>query len=110
MMEWNYGQEEDTALMNHYSFLRNAPPLSEVMAFDYHHGAADSKSLSLWYEQSASVTAFLLHDLPRASFTMFCDALRRGATTDEALRRAYGNQVPDVAALERLWRESLPEK
>ena len=110
MMEWNYGQKEDTAFMNHRSFLRSAPPLSEVIAFDYQHGSKESESLSEWYEQSASVTAFLLHRLPRTSFTVFCDALRRGVTTDEALRRAYGNQVPDVAALERLWRESLPEK
>jgi hypothetical protein len=110
MMEWNYGQEEDTALMNRHSFLRNAPPLPEVIAFDYHRNFTESASLSVWYEQSASVTAYLLHRLPRASFTMFCDALRRGATTDEALHRAYGNQVPDVAALESLWRDSLSEK
>jgi hypothetical protein len=110
MMEWNYGQEEDTALMNHRSFVRNAPPLSEVIAFDYHHESTSTMFLPVWYEQSASVTAFLLHRLPRTSFTTFCDALRRGAKTDEALRRAYGNQVPDVAALERLWRDSLSEK
>jgi hypothetical protein len=110
VMEFNYGQEDQTNRMNRHSFSREAPALDLVFAFDYHHSPADSRDINQWYEQSASVTAYLMRRLPRPSFIRFCDALRDGKTTDQALQAAYGFQVPDVTALERLWRDSLVEK
>ncbi len=111
MMEWNYGQEEDTALMDHESFSKGSLGLAEIFAFDYHHSSSVPPDfLNLWYQQSVSVTAYLMHRLPRSRFPVFCASLRSGKSADDALREAYGNQVTDVAALERLWRESLGEK
>lgn len=110
MMEWNYGQGEETGHLNRTVFSRGlATPLPDMMTFDYHHGGSTSDGLSLWYQQSASVTAYLMRRFPRAQFVRFCSALREGKTTDQALQEAYGFQVPDVAALERLWRGSLSE-
>lgn len=110
VMEFSYGQEAQTGHMNRHSFAQGAIPLEKLFAFDYHHQPATSQSLSQWYEQSTSVTAYLMRRLSRPSFIRFCDALRNGKETSAALQAAYGFQVPDVAALDRLWRESLPEQ
>lgn len=113
MMEWQYGQGAETGRLNREIFAQGmASPLVDMMAYDYHHGGspATSASLSLWYQQSASVTAYLMHAFPRVQFTRFCAALRDGKSTDQALKEAYGFQVPDVAVLERLWRSSLSDK
>jgi hypothetical protein len=111
-MEYSYGQSEDTRHMNSAVFSRGgAAPLSQLMSFDYHDDPASSpRAMSLWYEQSASVTGYLLRRFPQSQFVAFCDALRKGKSADEALKAAYGFQVPDTATLERLWRESLSEK
>jgi hypothetical protein len=110
VMEFSYGQEGDTAFMNRHAFSRRSLPLGRLFAFDYHHEPSPPEAINLWYQQAASVAAYMTRRLPRASFTAFCAALRDGKPTDEALRSAYGFQVPDAAALERLWRESLSEK
>lgn len=110
VMEFSYGQAEETDFMNRRSFVRESAPLGKVFSFDYRHDPATPPAVGFWYQQSASVTAYLMRRFPRASFLAFCDALRRGADTDGALRQAYGAQIPDVAALERLWRSSLSEK
>jgi hypothetical protein len=107
-MEWDYGQAARTGAMNGGVFSRSAMPLSQLTSFDYHHNPSSSpEALGMWYEQSASVTAFLLRRYPQAQFVSFCDEMRHGKGVDEALGSAYGARVPDAAALERQWRESF---
>lgn len=111
MMEWPYGQGADTGSMNRHVFSRGkAAPLRKMLDFDYHHDPSTADEVGLWYQQAASVTAYMTRRLPRTGFTAFCDALRQGKSEDESLKAAYGFQVPDVSTLERLWRESLSEK
>lgn len=102
LMEWDYGLREENRPRKD-----QVRPLGEFLAFNYHrHGGAGSE-VSAWYRQAASLAEFLMRRFSRAQFTQFCDELRRGATLQEALPRAYGPQLPGVEELDRLWRAGL---
>jgi hypothetical protein len=78
-------------------------PLADFLAFDYHEGAPAGPAVGAWYRQAASVTAFLMRRMTSIPFQAFCAALRDGKTVEQALPLAYGLQIPDVPALERVW-------
>ncbi len=106
LMEWDYGLEGEEGAMDRNLSRAGTAPLETFMKSGY-SGMSDSREASLWYMQAQSVTRFLMRRFSRAQFFTFCEALRAKKTLDDSLRAAYGFAVPDTAALERLWKESL---
>jgi hypothetical protein len=108
-MEWDYGLEAMVDDENRRLALMGAPLRTLFGAAYQHAGDSSPASVSLWYAQCGSVTRFLMRRFSTAQFARFCGALRDGRSMDESLRVGYDFAVPDVAALEKLWRESLSE-
>jgi hypothetical protein len=104
LMEWDHGLREE-----HRPRSAQAAPLRDFMAFSYHRHGGSGQAVALWYRQAASLAAFLMRRFTQAQFVAFCDALRKGASPEEALPVAYGPQISGLDVLERLWREGLPE-
>jgi hypothetical protein len=103
-MEEDYGADssgDDRHFASHYE------PLNDFFLFSYHHSQRTSQQVSLWYSQASSLVRFLNRRFAAHQFVRFCELLRDGSPLEKAVPAAYGLNVPDVAALERLWRENL---
>ncbi|MBK8574844.1 MAG: hypothetical protein IPN90_03880 [Elusimicrobia bacterium] len=108
MMEWQYGLEGDQKAMDRQLLISGTIPMDQFLAFNYAHaGVADGEGVGLWYNQAQSLTRYLMRGFSQAQFLTFCEGLRAGRTLDESLRSAYGLTIPNVATLDRLWRERL---
>ncbi len=110
LMEWDYGLEGEEAAGRRALAEEEMPPLAEFLEGPAPSAEPGGPAASLWYRQASGVVRLLMRDLPQTQFFSFCGRLRDGEPLDAALKGAYGLQVPDVAALERLWRESLREE
>lgn len=108
LMEWQYGLEADQKAMDRQIFEAGPIPFNIFLSFNYGlAGANDGEAVRLWYIQAESVTRYLMRGFSQGQFVKMCDELREGHPLSEALPAAYGLSIPNVAALERLWRESL---
>lgn len=89
-------------------FLKHLPPqpLETLLSFDYREDRASTEEVALWYLRAGSLVRFLLGQ-PRGRFTDFCDALRHGAATDDALRQAFGLALGNRRLLEERWLEQI---
>lgn len=66
--------------------------------------------LMVYYVESASIVGFLRERYGPNRFKDFCSELREGKTVEEALRKAYPVDCPNIKALEQKWRQYLSEQ
>ena len=58
----------------------------------------------LFYSEAQSLTRFLLEKRDPSPFINFCRALRDGNTIEEALRKSYDRDYPNIESFERAWK------
>jgi hypothetical protein len=65
--------------------------------------------IAVFYAESASIVNFLIENYGLDRFTEFCRQLRDGKKLDEALRKTYTQEIPDIDHLEKKWREYISQ-
>lgn len=80
-------------------------PLETLTQLRMEHAANDA--VQVFYLQAATLVHFLLDTYGTASFLRLCDALRDGATIENALRQATHGELRTLGDLEEAWRRTL---
>ncbi len=74
----------------------------QVISKIYSAHKMSAEEAGLFYAQSQSMVRFLLASNP-SRFTGFCRNLRDGASLEEALRKNYPKDIPDMNVFEEKW-------
>ncbi len=85
-------------------------PFAEFIKADFRYSGMDKEKIRLFYAQSLSVVAFLIHRYGSNSFGRLCHYLRDGMDFSIALKKAYPVIFKDIFMLERKWIKYITEE